>query len=306
MSGTLLLLGAAHVHLSDHLRVADEAGWKVTACHDRDPDRRDRMARELGARALAELPEEGSWDAAIVCSETVHHAADIDRALDLGLPVFTEKPLAGSAAAAVRLAGRAEAEGARLVTNFFLRTNPAVQALRAALEAGEIGDVIEARLRFAHDGGFADWVDVTGWMSDPERARYGGFADEGVHVLDLALSLLGPLAPEGLVLGHTLGLGTDDHGTALLSTRGGAPVTVEAGWTDTAMRLELDFVGTLGRAMLDRTGLAIALRDGSERHASAAPLDSGTGFHAFLGGENLAPPREAAAVNAVLDALMAR
>lgn len=144
MSGTLLLLGAAPVHLPDHLRVAEEAGWKVTACHDRAADRRDRMARELGARALADLPERSDWDAAIVCSETVHHAADIDRALDLGLPVFTEKPLAGSAAASVRLADRAEAAGARLVTNYFLRTNPGVRALRAALEADEIGAVRRA------------------------------------------------------------------------------------------------------------------------------------------------------------------
>ena len=304
MSGDLLLLGAAHVHLADHLRVVGETGWRVTAVHDRDAGRRAEMSDRLNAHALANLPDTPVWDAAIVCSETVHHEKDILHALALGLPVFTEKPLAGSADAATRLAERAERGGGRLVTNYFLRTNPAIEALRHALSEGRIGRVLEARFRFAHDGGFADWLDVTGWMSDPGRACYGGFADEGVHVLDLAMTMLGPLSPVALRRDAALGLPVDDHGTALLATRDGAPVTVEAGWTDMEMRLEIDILGTEGRIVLGRDGLTVRRRDGAgEERTPLSPLDSGSGCAAFLAGDALATPREAAAVNALLDAL---
>jgi len=306
MSGNLLLLGAAHVHLPDHLRVAESEGWRVAAIHDRDPDRRAHMAGQLDARALRDLPEAADWDAAIVCSETAFHEEDIGHALDLGLPVFSEKPLAGGAGAATRLAERAERGGARLVTNYFLRTNRAVAALGDALGAGRLGAVLEARFRFAHDGGLADWLDVTGWMSDPALACHGGFADEGVHMLDLALEMLGPLSPVALVQGHALGLDVDDHGTALLRTRAAAPVTIEAGWTDAEMRLEIDVVGTLGHAALDRSGLILRGRDGSETGCRADPLDAGAGFRTFLRGGSLGTPRQAAAVSAVIDALEGR
>lgn len=313
---TLVLIGAAHVHTPDHVRVAEEEGWHIAAVFDRDTARRQAWSDRLKARPLDSLHQLGDSGAAaaLVCSETCHHEADILAALDLGLPVFVEKPLTADAEAARRVAEAARRAGVILDTAFFLRTNGPLAEARERVRAGAIGPVMEARMRFSHDGGLADWLDLTGWMTQPDLACYGGFADEGVHVIDWLVWTLGPVAAGHAVRGHALGFPVDDHGAAVLRLESGATAVVEAGWTDTAMRLELDLVGCDG---------GISLRDGRLRQwqrgaaedawtATLSPLDAGEGVRPFLRAVaagaacGLVPPAEAVAVSAVLDRLHGR
>lgn len=311
MDKSIILLGAAHVHLPDHLRVAEQDGWSVQAVHDRDAARAARLARTLGAGLTQPDRLAGTGaSAAIVCSETVHHEADCLAALHAGLDVFCEKPLGGSAFAAGRIADTAQGLGRVLQTGFFMRTLRPVQALKARLDAGAIGAVTEARVRFAHDGGYADWLDLDCWMTDPALACYDGFVDEAVHGIDLLRWLLGPVERGHAVTGRTLGWRVDDHGAAVLRHDSGAISVVEAGWTDSRMRLEIDLVGQNGGADL-RDGAARIWRRGRapEPLPGRAVLDAGDGLRPFLralAGDPapaLVPPQDAAAVNTILDAM---
>lgn len=313
---TLVLVGCAHVHLPDHLKHAEAEGWRVTAVHDRDARRRETWARELQARPLESLEAlAGSATAALVCSETVHHEADIAAALEAGLPVFSEKPLAADAAAAERLVEVAKRTGGLLDTAYFMRTIPALAELRRHVQGGAIGQVIEARGRFAHDGAYAEWLDLDTWMTVPALASYGGFADEGVHVLDWLLWTLGPAAEvRPALLGHACGYDLDDHGAGALRFEEGATAAILAGWTDTRMRLEFDLVGTDGGADL-REGTARLWRRGKaepEWTAEHPALDAGDGIRPFLasladgGSTGLVPPEESARVNSVMDRFYGR
>jgi predicted dehydrogenase len=245
----------------------------------------------------------------VVCSETVHHEEDILAALQAGLPVFVEKPMAGSAAAATRCAEAARKAGLTLQSGYFLRTNAALRRLHAELRAGRLGQVSEASMRFSHDGGYADWLDLDCWMTDPARACYGGFADEAVHVIDTLHWLLGPVLRGQAVTGNALGWPVDDHGAALLQFESGATGVVEAGWTDRAMRLEADLVGTTGWARLQGGRLEIGRRgqDTAEEEIALSPLDAGAGIEPFLDdlegrqAPGLVPPEDAVRVNALLD-----
>lgn len=310
MTRSLVLLGGAHVHLDDHLAHLKARGWTVSAVHDRDRARRDTLCDRLDALPLDDpsaLPHDAAG--AVVCSETTFHEADIIAALDVGLPVFTEKPLAGSAEAAARCAALAERTGLPLQTGYFFRTNAAFRAVKDALEAGDLGTVHEARMRFAHDGGFAPWLDLDCWMTDPGLACYGGFVDEAVHCIDMLQWLLGPAQDGHAITGNTLGWPVDDHGAAVLRFEGGATATVEAGWTDAAMRIELDLVGDRGHAVLRDGALALHARveDAPRvRHPLSKP-DAGEGIDPFLdtleGRTNPArvTAAEAASVNELLD-----
>lgn len=312
----LAIVGAAHVHLPDHVRVARKAGFAIGTVFDRNAARAERWAGETGARAVADrdaiAPDEIAG--AIVCSETAHHEADIAFLLEAGVPVFAEKPLAGTAQGARRIAETAARTGTLLHTGFFMRTNPALAELRERVRAGALGDVVEARGRFSHDGAFADWLDLSGWMTTPELACYGGFADEGVHAIDLLCWTLGPVADGSASLGYACGFPVDDHGAAALSFRSGATAAVQAGWTDKAMRLELDLVGTDGAASVREGEAEIRARGGARADwsMSLSPLDAGEGIGPFLARleERTAPglvtPDEAASVNAVLDLLYGR
>lgn len=309
----LALLGGAHVHLPDHLRMIRDRGWHVSHVHDRDTDRRDQLCADLGAAALGALDDLSGLgvDGVLVCSETAHHDRYIPAALAAGLPVFAEKPLASDARAARAIARQAETAGVLLQTGYFFRTLPALQTARDWIAADRIGTVIAARMMFVHDGGYADWLDLDCWMTDPALACYDGFVDEAVHVIDALQWLLGPVARGHAQTGNALGWPVDDHGAAVLRFCSGATGVVEAGWTDTAMRLELDITGAAGRIALHDGTLTLTPRgtDTPTGTTTLGQLDAGTGIVPFLdrldGRETygLVPPAEAASVNAVLDAM---
>jgi predicted dehydrogenase len=309
----LILVGGAHVHTDDHLRVLAGEGWRVSHVHDREADRAARYRDRLGARALDDIADLAGASArgVVVCSETVHHEADICAALGAGLPVFSEKPLAGSAAAAARIATRAEDAGTLLHTGYFLRTNDALARIRTLVSAGAIGRPHHARMRFSHDGGFADWLDLDAWMTDPEAACYDGFVDEAVHCIDFLQCLMGPATDGAARTGNALGWPVDDHGAAVLSFARGATGVVEAGLTDMGMRLELDLIGAEGGIGLVDGIVTVTVRgEGAPADTfPLSPLDAGEGIRPFLralDGEEpagLVTPREAASVNALLDAM---
>jgi predicted dehydrogenase len=307
-------MGAAHVHLPDHLREADEAGWRIAAVRDRDADRARHVAEKTGAKVLerGDDPASSGASAVFVCSETAHHRDDVTAAIGAGLPVFCEKPLAGSAEDARALANLADARGVILETGFFMRSYPALQRLRDTIQSGDLGAAVHVRAMFSHDGGYADWLDVTGWMTDAQLARYGGFADEGVHVLDWLFWTFGPARSGTAALGHALGYGVDDHGAAVLTLANGATAVIEAGWTDTEMRLELDIACENGGARLSDGALRVWTRDGPLWDQQMEDLDAGRGSAAFLArleradSPPLVPVRDAARTSAALDALYGR
>lgn len=310
---TLALLGGAHVHLPDHLDRIAARDWRVAHVHDRDPERRDRLCAELGARPLDSLAELRGLDVAgaVVCSETAHHDTDVPAALAAGLPVFSEKPLAGSAQSARAMAEAARAAGLLLHTGYFFRTLPGLRRARDWIDKGRLGRVISARMRFSHDGGYADWLDLDCWMTDPARACYDGFVDEAVHVIDALHWLLGPIEDGHAITANALGWPVDDHGAAVVRFASGASGVIEAGWTDTRMRLELDLVGEEAALVL-RDGTLTLTPRGAHAPVARCPLgrlDAGTGILPFLDALEgrpapaLVPPEEAARVNALLDAM---
>lgn len=309
----LILLGAAHVHLPDHLTSARRAGWTIAAVHDRDPRRAVQIAHHTGAIVLDDLSDLARHGrAAFVCSETLHHAEDVTAALNAGLHVFSEKPLTAHPAEAEALVALSHANDSMLETGFFLRSYPPLADMRAMIRAGRLGDPVHIRACFAHDGGYADWLDVTGWMSDPTLAFYGGFADEGVHVLDWLLWTFGDIRQPQAALGHSLGLDVDDHGTAIMRVGPSGTAVIEAGWTDTRMRLELDITCTKGGASLSGQKLRVWDRAGNTlAQAQLDPLDAGRASAAFLARCDepdrppLVPPEEAARATALLEALYA-
>ncbi len=312
----LVLLGGAHVHLSDHLTHIEQRGWRIAAVFDRDVAREKALCAQLNAEPaqlsdLAALNVQG----VIICSETTFHEEDITAALTAGLPVFVEKPMAGSAEAARRCADLATEKGLILATGYFLRRSEALNHLRDRIKGGALGKVIEARGRFSHDGGYADWLDLDCWMTDPELACYGGFVDEAVHVIDLLQWLVGPINSGQAITGNALGWPVDDHGAAVIDFAS-HPATgvVEAGWTDSEMRLELDIVGDVGWARLRAGVLELGLRSQKQpvETTQLPPLDAGEGVEPFLDaleGKDaigLVPPQEAARVNILLDQMKLR
>lgn len=106
------------------------------AVYDPDHGRMERVAAELGVRPSASLDALlDGCDAVVVASTTVSHHDVASRALEAGVHVLVEKPLAATVEQAEDLRARAEARGTVLAVGHVERFNPAVVAASGLISA---------------------------------------------------------------------------------------------------------------------------------------------------------------------------
>ncbi|WP_336035854.1 Gfo/Idh/MocA family protein [Halobacterium yunchengense] len=118
------------------------------------------------------------------------HVEPTVAALDAGVHVLCEKPLAPTLDGAERMAAAAAASDAVAAVGFNYRFVPAVRYARELVEAGELGELRHARFRYLQDwlvDPDAPWT----WRLDADAAGSGALGDLGAHSFDLARYLVG-------------------------------------------------------------------------------------------------------------------
>jgi len=92
---------------------------------------------------MAETPEQAlaSADAIVIATPAATHEQLVRRALATGKHVFVEKPLCLDLAEAGTLSALARAQGRTLMVGHLLLYHPAFQALKAAFDAGRLGQL---------------------------------------------------------------------------------------------------------------------------------------------------------------------
>ncbi|HRC40176.1 MAG TPA: Gfo/Idh/MocA family oxidoreductase [Tetrasphaera sp.] len=122
------------------------AGGRVVAVSDIDPGRAQEVAARIGGTAYAtsqELIESPDVDAVMICSFGPAHEVDVLACIAAGKPVFCEKPLTPTAAAALRIMDAEQAHGTRLVTvGFMRRFDASYREMKALLDSGELGETL--------------------------------------------------------------------------------------------------------------------------------------------------------------------
>ena len=201
--------------------------------------------------------------------------ASLMRAISAGKHVYTEKPVAGSLAGALRLARAAEAAG---ITHGVVHDKlflPGVIKLRRLVEGGFFGRVLSVRLEFGY------WV-FEGDGIPAQRPSWNYRAEEGGGiVLDmfphwqyLLTDLFGPIAAlyvrtaTGVPRrwdesGQPYDATADDAAYAVLEFASGAIASVNSSWTVRVNRrelLELQVDGTHGSAVAGLRHCAIQHR----------------------------------------------
>src|SRR5690242_14319598 len=131
--------------------IATTPGMRLEAVVTASPERRAQLHREHpGARAV-DTPEQlldGSVDLVVVASPNRTHVPLARAALDAGLPVVVDKPLAGTAAEAAALADLAEQRGLLLTVFQNRRWDNDFRTLRHLIDTGELGRVHRFESRF--------------------------------------------------------------------------------------------------------------------------------------------------------------
>jgi len=192
-----------------------------------------------------QLIAEGGLDAVVIAAPDDQHLEMTLAAIDKGLHVLCEKPLANNAGDARRMLEAAGRRGVKHMVMFTWRWQPHNQFIKTMIDEGTLGRVYRAQFSFI--GGFARDM-VYQWRQDPARAN-GVLGDLGSHMVDLMRWYFGEIAsvsadlgtsiPREGIAGHEAGSGNDSAHLALRlasGARGIVDVSVVSAAADTLMR----------------------------------------------------------------------
>ncbi len=171
------------------------AGGQVSAVADPSAAARQR-AEGAGLRAFGTTEAmlgSGLCDLLYVATPNDAHLGPVEAAAAAGIPVLSEKPMAGTLGEAETIA--AVVSGRVLYgTAFDQRHHPAHAAMADAVRDGAIGRPVAMRVVYAcwvDPGWSPDGAPHDNWRADPRRAGGGAVIDLALHGLDLAQRLLG-------------------------------------------------------------------------------------------------------------------
>jgi predicted dehydrogenase len=147
----------------------------------------DRWGAERRFDDPIEMLDDAELDAVVVASSNDSHYPLTMAALDRGLHVLCEKPLAQNAVQAQMMAKRAAEKGAITLVPFTYHYMPVNQWVRRLIADGYVGRPYHVNLRYytgyAHDSAYS-------WRFDRELAGSGVIGDLGSHWIHLARWLL--------------------------------------------------------------------------------------------------------------------
>jgi predicted dehydrogenase len=170
----------------------------------------------------------GGVDALVVGTPNYLHAPQTIAALNAGVHVMVEKPMAMNAFEAQQMVDAANKSGAVLMVAHCFRFDPEVQWLRDQAQHGRLGKIIRTRGYGVH----ALWG-PSGWFTEARYAGGGAMADMGVHALDTARFLLGdpqPVSVYARVGTYYTQQDVDDTGILIVNWDNEAISYIESGW----------------------------------------------------------------------------
>jgi predicted dehydrogenase len=210
---------------------------RVAGVVDSDPAAARKLAGDTGARAfddgvemLRALGE--SLDAIVLCTPPSVRETVVSAALDRGVGVLVEKPLADSGAHAKRLveiAGRHP--GVVTAAAYCHRFTPAIREMVRLAHDGDLGRLVRWENVFACS--IPALKDR--WMSDPRVSGGGSLMDTGCHSLDLFHYMMGGLEAVASVFDRAWpGRGESGATSLVRQPRTGVAGVIKNGWLEPA------------------------------------------------------------------------
>ena len=249
--GIIGLGWAGETHLKAYQQVP---GVRVLAVAGPEQDRGQMLTSTYQVpthyTTYEELLANAEIDAVSVCVPNYLHAPIGLAALRAGKHVLSEKPLSLNGDEAKMLVDAAQAAGRTLAVAFNHRRRGDANVLKQHIDDGGLGRIYYAKAYWMRRSGIPG---LGSWFTSKQQAGGGPLIDLGVHVLDLAMWLLGepevrsvsaaayaelgPRGRGGRVGGSTkFGEGSiapyevEDLATAFIRLEGGVTLLLETSW----------------------------------------------------------------------------
>ncbi|WP_413600256.1 Gfo/Idh/MocA family protein [Curtobacterium sp. Curtsp57] len=239
------------------------------------------LAEALGVAYADTHDELLAWrpDAVVVTSENARHRELVELAAAAGAHVLCEKPLATTWEDGLAIRDAVERAGVLLMVAFPVRFSSAFAKLRAAHDAGALGQLFA--IRGTNNGMLPRTRD---WFTDPALSGGGAIVDHVVHIADMLEGLMGA-APGTVtaVANRTLHAGrarAETAGLVTITYDNGVIAAIDCSWSKadtsavwggltldvagTGGTVSLDFFGPAARGFAAETGLPIEARYGAD------------------------------------------
>lgn len=213
-----------------HARAAQSLGLELVAAVNHKPDSMAEFGKQFGITrqyvTVEDLLKDGGVDALVVSTPNYLHAPQTIAALNAGVHVMVEKPMAMNAQECEQMNEAAAKSGALLMVAHCWRFHPEVQWLKTQSE--KLGKILRTKAYSVH----VHWG-PGGWFAQKQFAGGGAMADMGVHALDTTRFLLGDPQPVSVYakIGTYYGnYDVDDTGVIIVEWDNGTTSYIETGW----------------------------------------------------------------------------
>lgn len=213
-----------------HARAVKNCGAELSAVVNHKTESMESFAREFDNsrqyQNLESLLKENRLDALVIGTPNFLHAPQTIAALNAGVHVMVEKPMAMNAQEAEQMWEASEKSGAMLMVAHCWRFDRDVLWLKE--QSTKLGNIIRTKGYGVHT-----YWGPSGWFTQRQLAGGGALADMGIHALDTARFLLGDPKPVSVYakLGtHYKDFDVDDTGVLLVEWENGATSYIESGW----------------------------------------------------------------------------
>jgi predicted dehydrogenase len=318
--------GAGHWHFAvdaSYLALAKQAECEIVGLSDDDESVARARAETAGCpwtTSIDELVSRFKPDLVVALPRPDRAPEQVGQLLDLGVPLFAEKPLGVSAAGAWSLVDRAERGW--VTVSFPQRYAVIWQKLDELRQAGRLGHLGHVGMRQLNGPPWRYRNYEVPWMLDPVIAGGGPLRNIGIHLADALQRLFEPsdLRVVGAARNQKMyAEPIEDVITAVMQTPDGTIATLETGysfmWPKTGRRAgdtDFHFAGTGAFVAMRRDRLEIHPYDGDSEIidlTAPRPLYQDIFFDALVRFRTdqapVATVRDCARANDIIDAIYA-
>jgi predicted dehydrogenase len=170
----------------------------------------------------------GSVDALIIATPNIFHARYSIEALNQGITVLVEKPMATNLSEAMEMVQAAKKSSKVLQVGHMWRFDREVRFVENLVGSGKLGRIFKTKSYGVH----VNWG-PSGWFTQKKLAGGGSLVDMGIHAIDTTRYILGDPLPRRVyaVIGsYVKDFDVDDTATLLIEWDNGVHSIIESGW----------------------------------------------------------------------------
>ena len=131
-------------------------------------------------------------DGVVLTTPHSQHAEQIAAGAAAGKNIFCDKPVTLTRASAEIAMQAVRASGVVFAAGHNRRFLPAVSRMKTMIAGGDLGRILHVEGNMSGHVGTRYTSDM--WRVDPVESPAGGLAGSGIHVIDIMIHLLGPIA----------------------------------------------------------------------------------------------------------------